>query len=487
MTSPIASTSPAPHRNLILLAVGSTMLLGMVDGSIVNVALPTLSHSLGASFQVVQWTVLSFLLGLSSLTLSMGRLGDVVGKKRVFITGLVIFLASSGLCGASPGIYSLIVFRFVQSIGAAMMTSLGVAIVTETWPADKRATAMGFAGGMLSLGGIAGPAFGGWILHFLSWRWIFFVNLPIGLVCLTLAWVFLPPLLPEHRGQRFDFAGAMLAGMSMFTFVLAMTFTQTLGLVSARVVSLAAVSFATLLAFLYVEQRVPDPMLDLSLFRNSGFRVSLVTGFMTFVSLAGVVLLFPFYLQLVGKLEQQQVGMVMAVTPAMMALWGPISGMCADRFGARSVIVIGLASMAVGYIMMSRLTVSSTPAAFVLLQAPLGLGMATFSSANNAAIMTSVPRQRLGIANGMLAMSRTAGNLTGVALLGTFFYLRLQVYVGHAVEVTSAPPVSIVQALHDQFRLAAVLITAGTVVALRLRLLNQAKVRDEADFEVEVC
>jgi len=177
--------------------------------------------------------------------------------------------------------------------------------------------------------------------------------------------------------------------------------------------------------------------------------------------------------------------MVMAVTPAMMALWGPISGMGADRFGARSATVVGLVAATVGYVLMSTLTVSSTPAAFVLLQAPLGLGMATFMSANNAAIMASVPRRRLGIANGMLAMSRTAGNLTGVGLLGTFFYRRLQVYSGHSVDVTTASPFAIVQALREQYRLAALLIGVGTIIAFHHRFTNQTEVRDGRDLEVE--
>jgi len=485
-----SGTSPknrsTPHRNLILLAVGSTMLLGMMDGSIVNVALPTLVHALHTSFHLVEWAVLSFLLGLATLTLSMGRLGDVIGKKRVFTTGVVIFVIASALCGLSRGIYSLIVFRFVQSIGAAMMTSLGVAIVTETWPAEKRATAMGIAGGILSLGGIAGPALGGWIIHLFNWRWIFLINLPIGIIALVLSWHFVPPLLPEKRGQSFDFAGAFLAGVSMLAFVLAMTSIQTSGLWSRTVMGWVAVSVITAGFFVYIEARVADPMLDLSLFRNAQFCASLVSAFATFISLAGVILLFPFYLQLVSKLEQQQVGMVLAVVPVIMGMWGPFSGMIADRFGSRRLAIVGLIVMAIGYILLARLTITSTPAAFVLLQLPLGLGMATFSSANNAAIMTAVPRQRLGIANGMLAMSRTAGNLTGVALLATFFYVRLEAYVGYSVEVTAAPPAAIVRALHDQFHLAAALIVAGTLVALWEIARDRWQTRSATEFEASL-
>jgi EmrB/QacA subfamily drug resistance transporter len=454
------------HKNLILVVVASTMLLGMMDGSIVNVALPTLVTALNTSFHLVEWAVLSFLLGMATLTLSMGRLGDVIGKKRVFLTGVVIFLIASALCGTARGIYSLIVFRFVQSVGAAMMTSLGVAIVSETWPAEKRATALGIAGGILSLGGIAGPALGGWIIHFSNWRWIFLVNLPIGVVSLALGLVFLPPLHPHKDGQKFDFIGALFAGVSMCTFVLGMTFIQTIGLWSKTVAGWMTLSAVASAIFVYVEHRVDQPMLDLSLFHNPRFTASLVSAFATFISLAGVILLFPFYLQLVGKLEQQQVGMVLAVAPIIMGIWGPFSGMIADRFGARRLSLVGLIAMSVGYALLAQLSTTSTPTMFVLLQLPMALGMATFSSSNNAAIMTAVPRHRLGIANGMLAMSRTAGTMTGVALLGTFFYVRLEHYVGHRIEVTSAPAAAIVRAQTDQFHLAAVIAGCGAAVAM---------------------
>jgi len=442
------------------------MLLGMIDGGIVNVALPTLVRTLHSSFAVVEWAVLAFLLGISSLTLTMGRLGDVIGKKRVFVTGLVVFTISSGLCGSAAGIYSLIVFRFVQSVGAAMMTALGVAIITETWPAEKRATALGIAGGILSLGGIAGPAIGGWVLHYSSWRWIFFVNVPIGLASLVLALFCVPPLLPEHCDQKFDFLGSVLASTSMFTFVLALTLLQHFGLNSPVVMGLLACSLVTLAAFLWVETQVQYPMLELTLFRDASFSTSVLTGYLSFVSLAGVVLLFPFYLQTVGHLDERQVGMVLGVSPGLMAIWGPLAGIAADRFGARLLSVFGLAVMAVGYLMMSRLGESSSPLAFICFQIPLGMGIATFSSGNNAALMTAVPRHRLGIANGVLAMSRTAGNFTGVALLGTFFYCRLQAHTGRPVEVISASPVPLVRALHDQFHLAAAIMILGTGVAL---------------------
>lgn len=454
------------HKWLILVAVGSALLMGTVDGSIVNVALPSLNTDLHTQFYVVQWAVLSFLMGLVVCILSAGRLGDMIGKKRVFTAGLVLFVLSSTLCGLSPGIYWLIAFRFLQAIGAAMIVALGVAIVTETWPKTEHGTAIGISAGIISLGAAAGPALGGFILHALNWRWIFFVNIPIGLLSLALVRIYVPDLQPKNQDERFDIIGAVFIGMTMLAFVLAMTFTQTQGLFSAPVVGLLIVFAAALLVFIRTEKRVAHPMLDLSLFSNSGFTLNLFTGFATFVCISGILLLFPFYLQLVKKMDQQQIGLIMSVVPLALVVFGPISGTLADRVGTRPVSLIGLAVILGSYILISRLTVFTTPMKFILLTLPNGLGMAIFQSPNNTAIMAAAPRSRLGVANGMLSMSRTLGQLTGVSLLGAFFARRLQFYEGRAVDVTAAGNSSIVRALHDQAYLAVGLVAVGMFLAV---------------------
>jgi EmrB/QacA subfamily drug resistance transporter len=454
------------HKWLILLAVGSALLMGSIDGSIVNVALPSLTTDLHTQFYLVQWAVLSFLMGLAVLTLTAGRLGDMVGKKKVFTAGLIVFVLSSALCGLSPGIYWLIAFRFLQAIGAAMIVALGVAIVMETWPREEHGKAIGISAGILSLGGVAGPALGGFILHALGWRWIFFVNIPVGLLSLALVRVYLPDLPPRNRSEKFDPIGALFIGLAMFAFVLAMTFTQTRGVFSTPVVSLLIFSVAALLVFIQIEKYAMHPMLDLSLFRNPGFSLNLLTGFATFVCISGILLIFPFYLQLVKKLDQQHIGLVMSVVPLALVVLGPISGMLADKFGTRPVSVTGLATVLASYILISRLTVFTTPARFILLTLPNGIGMATFQSPNNTAIMAAAPRHRLGVANGMLSMSRVLGQLTGVSLLGAFFARRLQYYEGRAVDVTAAGNSAIVRALRDQSHLAAVLIAVGIFLAL---------------------
>ncbi len=440
--------------------------MGTVDGSIVNVALPSLTTDLHTQFHIVQWAVLSFLMGLTVLMLTAGRLGDMVGKKRVFTIGLIVFVIFSALCGLSPGIYWLIVFRFLQAVGATMIVALGVAIVTETWPVEERGKAIGISAGIISLGAAAGPALGGFILHALSWRWIFFVNVPIGLLSLSLVRIYLPDFHPKNPDEKFDLLGAFSIGLTMLAFILAMTLTQTRGLYSAPVLSLLIVFAIALLSFIWIEKHAAQPMLDLSLFRDAGFSLNLLTGFTTFVCISGILLLFPFYLQLVKQMDKQQIGLVMSVVPLSLVVFGPISGMLADKMGTRPISLIGLATILASYIAMSRITVFTTPAHFILLTLPNGLGMAIFQSPNNTAIMSAAPRNRLGVANGMLSMTRTLGQLTGISLLGAFFSCRLQSYAGKTVDVTTASNGTIVRALHDQFHLAAAITAAGMFVAL---------------------
>ena len=440
--------------------------MGAVDGTIVNVALPTMVHELNTSFATIQWVVLAFLLGLTILMLSMGRLGDMIGKKSLFTIGLVVFTVGSALCGLSPNVYWLIGFRFLQSVGAAMTLALGVAIVTETWPAYERGKAIGLAGGIISLGIAAGPALGGVILQAASWHWIFFVNLPIGLLALALVLVYIPPLQPGHRVGDFDFAGAVLIGIGLVAFSLAMTIGQTAGFTSWPVLALILSGLLTIAVFVFIERHAAHPMVDLSLFQNNAFTLNLFTGFLTFVAIAGVVLLLPFYLELVMGLGAQQVGLLMAVVPIVLGILGPLSGSLSDRIGTRPVSVAGLVMLLAGYAVLTQLATTSTPFQFILLLLPVGLGMGTFQSPNNTAIMNAAPRRRLGIASGMLSMTRTLGQTAGIALLGALFAARLQIYAGQGADVESAAPAAIVQAMHDQFYFVVALIGLGLLFAL---------------------
>jgi EmrB/QacA subfamily drug resistance transporter len=450
----------------IMVAVSLTLFMGAVDGTIVNVALPTLAAEFNANFATVQWVVLAFLLGLSVLLLSVGRLADMAGKKRIFATGLLIFVIGSVLCGFAPSIYALIAARLVQAIGAAMVIALGVAIVTETWPPQQRGQAIGFSAGVIALGIVIGPALGGLIISALSWRWIFFVNVPLGLLALFLIWRYIPPLQPKSTHERFDFLGASVLGLGLLALLLALTVGQDLGFTDARILALFAVAAAALVVFIRVERRVPYPMVDLRLFRNVQFSLNLVTGLLTFVAISAVTFLLPFYLQLALALPVARVGLLIAIVPVVLAVLGPLSGSLSDRFGTRPVSVFGLILLLIGYLTASTMNETTTPLDYVLRMLPIGLGMGIFQSPNNSAVMGAVPRSRLGIASGMLSMTRTLGQTVGIAVLGAFFASRLVYYAGQPMDISDAPAEAMVSALHDQFLVVAALIAVGLMLAL---------------------
>ncbi|HSN75078.1 MAG TPA: MFS transporter, partial [Anaerolineae bacterium] len=311
-----------------------------------------------------------------------------------------------------------------------------------------------------------GPALGGLIISALSWRWIFFVNVPLGLLALTLIWRYIPALRPKATHEQFDFLGAGVLGLGLLALLLALTVGQSLGFTDPPILALFAVAAVALVAFVAVERRVRYPMVDLGLFRNVQFSLNLVTGLLTFVAISAVTFLMPFYLQLVLGLPVGRVGLLIAIVPMVLAVLGPLSGSLSDRFGTRPVSVFGLILLLIGYLTASTLTATTTPLGYVLRMLPIGLGMGIFQSPNNSAVMGAAPRNRLGIASSLLSMTRTLGQTTGIAFLGAFFASRLVYYAGQPVDISDAPATAMVSALHDQFLVVAGLVAVGLLLAL---------------------
>lgn len=451
----------------VMVAVAMGVFLATIDGSIVNIALPTLVTELQTNFATVQWVVLAYLLTLATLLLSVGRLADIYGKRPIYVTGFVVFTVGSVLCGLAWNVYVLIAMRVLQGIGAAMVFALGPAIVTEAFPPSERGRALGITGSIVSIGIVLGPTLGGAILSTASWHWIFIVNLPIGVLGSYLAWKFVPAVQPRG-GQHFDFIGAGLLFVSLLSFLFALTLGQELGFASVTSLALLALAIITFVAFIFVEARHADPMIDLRLFRNVQFSLNLVTGFMTFVAIAGVLLLIPFYLQNILGYPVQQVGLLLAVVPIALGVTAPVSGSLSDRFGSRPITVSGLVILVVGYLAVSTLALTTTIFGYVLRMLPIGLGMGTFQSPNNSAIMGAVSRERLGVASGLLSLTRTLGQTTGIAIFGALWASRVAFYAGAPLPdgATSAPVAAQMAAIQDTARATAVLV----VIALALGL-----------------
>ncbi len=436
----------------VMSAIAMSTFLSTVDGSIVNVALPTLVEELNTVFAAAQWVILAYLLTQTTLLPSIGRLGDMLGKKRIYTGGIVLFTFASVLCGLSPNVYWLIGFRLVQAVGSVMMLGLGMAIVTEAFPPHERGKAIGLNGTFVSIGIVLGPTLGGLILGAVSWRWIFMVNLPIGIVGAFLAWRFVPDKRPLGR-QQFDFAGAILLFISLLALLLALTMGQQLGFTDPRILALFGAALVFLVVFVWVEKRQPQPMLDLSLFQSRVFSLSLLIGSVAFVAIAGTTLLLPFYLQNMRGFAPQQVGLMMAMIPIFLGVAAPLSGTASDKYGTRRIASLGLIIVVGGYWVMSGFDATTTVVIFALGTVPIGMGMGIFQSPNNSAVMGAAPPERLGVASGLLGLSRTLGQTTGIALFGALWAGRVASSLGETPigGATTAPVPAQINGLQDTF------------------------------------
>ncbi len=465
-TNPDAPSSSSSRKWWAMLGIGLGTFMSTLDSSIVNISLPTLVEKLHTDFATIQWVVLSYLLVLTSLMLGVARLGDMLGKKKLYNAGLALFTLGSLLCGLAPGVMWLIGFRALQGLGAVMMQALGVAIITEVFPSSERGRALGISGGIVSVGIALGPAMGGILIGLVGWRSVFLVNVPVGFITALVVARFVPSSVPGRAGQRFDVVGALILLVTLVCYALGMTLGQQWGFSAGRTLTLLAVAAVGVVTFLAVEARLSQPMIDLRLFGNVLFSINLLMGFLVFIVLAGSFIL-PFFLELVKGYPTEQVGLLMMVMPVSMGLVAPGAGALSDRFGSRGISLIGLLVVVGGCLSLSTLHAGVTPLGCALRLAPLGIGLGMFQSPNNSAIMGAAPRQRLGVASGLLSLSRTLGQTSGLPLMGALFtaqVLRVENLVAGA-DITLASAAALAGGVAGTFRLAALIILTATALA----------------------
>ncbi|MGI9666041.1 MAG: DHA2 family efflux MFS transporter permease subunit [Acidimicrobiia bacterium] len=449
----------------VLSAVAVAIFLGTIDGSIVNVALPTLADEFDTSFGIVQWVSLSYLLTQATLTLGFGRFGDMVGKKPIFTWGFAIFTVFSVLAGIAPTVGFLILARVFQAVGAAMIFALGFAIVTEAFPPIERGKALGINGTIVSLGIILGPVLGGLIIDATSWRAIFLVNIPIGIIGTITAIKFVPNTKPKES-QRFDWIGAFLFLVAFLSLLGALTYGQEAGFGDRLVIGGIVTAVVAFAAFIWTELHVAQPMLDLTLFKHRNFSVNLTTGFLQFVAISGTMLLLPFYLTNVLGYEIREVGLLLAAIPVTLGLVAPFSGSLSDRLGSRPVTITGLLITSLGFLAsVLLLNIDTSAIQFMFAGGLIGLGVGIFQSPNNSAILGSVPASRLGITSGMLTITRISGSLVGIAVLGTVWATRTTGYAGGGT-AESAPAEAQASGLTDTLTVALAITVIGLMIGV---------------------
>jgi EmrB/QacA subfamily drug resistance transporter len=435
------------------------MLLSSLGTSIANVALPTLVHAFGTSFQAVQWIVLAYLLAVTTVIVSVGRLGDLFGRRRLMLMGIGLFTVASITCGIATGLWMLIAARTVQGLGAAVMMALTMALVGDAVPRERAGTAMGFLGTMSAVGTALGPSLGGMLIAALGWPAIFLVNVPLGLVALVLAYRHLPADRAPAVRTSFDYRGSALLALVLAAYALSMTFGR--GHFGWWNVALLLLAFAGAGCFVAIEARTQSPLVRPALFRDRivsvGFAMS---SLVTTVAMTTLVV-GPFYLAGALLLAPASVGLVMTAGPLIAALVGVPAGRGVDRFGAHRMIVAGLVAMALGAAALALVSPALGIAGYVVPLVTVTAGFAMFQAANNTAVVTGVDAGLRGVVSGLLTLSRNLGLITGASAMGAVFAL-----ASGTRDIANASVGAVASGAHAAFAVAAALVMGALLLAL---------------------
>ena len=415
---------PAPdahHKWAVLAAVGVGTFMSALDASIVNAVLPVMRGALDTTVAGIEWVVTVYLLMVSGVLLGVGRLGDLRGHKDVYVLGFAGFVASSALCGFAGSVAWLVAFRAVQALSAAMLFANSPAILTQSFPAAERGRALGLQATMTYLGLSVGPPLGGLLATHLGWRAIFFVNVPVGGLGLYLSQRNIARDRPAGSTARFDLLGAALFFAGLLSLLLALNRGHAWGWAAPATLALLLAAVVVLGAFVAVERRRVEPMLDLSLFRSPVFSGSVFSATMTYVAQNAVLFLLPFYLVQARGLPPDRTGLVLMAQPVVMAVTAPLAGTLSDRLGSRGPTVLGLLVLTGGILLLSRLG-PATPLWHVAgAMAVCGLGFGAFVAPNNSRLLGAAPPNRRGIASGVLAAARNVGMMLGVGIAGAVY------------------------------------------------------------------
>jgi EmrB/QacA subfamily drug resistance transporter len=406
---------------LILFAVMLGSIMGPLDASIVNTVLPSLTNVFHTDIAIVQWVPSIYLLTISCLILLFGRLGDMVGYKKVFLSGMAAFIVTSALCGISQSIWMLISFRALQGLAASMMMSVSFAIITAAFPPTERGKALGISAVGIAVGLAAGPTLGGVITQHLNWRFIFFVNVPIGVAALLLASRVIPQS-GRRPGQRLDLPGSLTALVFLMSILLYADRGVPWGWLSAAEICLLVIAFIFGVAFFVVERKSVQPMLNLKLFSNRLFTFASLSALLSFMAAYAVIFLTPFYLTFVLRYNIEKVGWIMAASPIATLCVAPLSGAVSDRIGTRGLAFLGMSIAALALYLLSELKASSGSFDIMWRLGVFGLGTGIFQSPNNSTVMGNCPRAQLGVASGILAAVRNVGMALGIAIAGAILY-----------------------------------------------------------------
>ncbi len=437
----------APSPWLILIVLCGAVFMLLLDMTIVNVAQQSIKVALDASLSEIQWILDSYIMAYAVLILSFGRLGDVFGRKRLFIVGMAIFTLASGLCAAStligqvtgiPPAAALIAARVVQGVGGAMMMPQTLTLISVAFPPEKRGAAMGTWGSVVALGAVIGPIIGGWLVTNYNWEWIFLINIPVGVVAIAATIAIVPESVDPLATGRIDWGGLVLSATAIFALVYATIEGNAFGWTSPVILGSLLASLVLLIAFVWWERRDSDPMMRLELFRIRNFSVANVLSIATSFGMLGVFFPMTVFLQGALGMSAIEAGFTMLPNGLVLMFAAPLAGRLTDRIGAKWIIVGGLSLMTAGILLMiSQISPTTTHWSLVIPLMVTGLGMGMTFAPMTAAALAQVPQRIMGSASGILNTMRNLGQVLGIAVLGSILQGRLGV---HSAEVFGSMP-----------------------------------------------
>ncbi len=447
-----------------LVAVAFALFMIMLDNTVVNVALPSIRRDLGISLSSLEWVVSGYALSFAVLMLTGGKLADMFGRRRIFVFGLVIFVLASLACGLATGAGFLIIARVIQGVGAALMMPATLSIITATFPPKERGTALGIWAGVSALALAIGPLVGGLITEHIGWNWIFFINVPVGLLGIVAALTVIRESKDTSHEQRLDAPGLITSGLGFFALVFALVESSRYGWGSATIIGLFALSAVSLAAFVVVEQRQRLPMFDLGLFRNPTFVGANVVALLVTLSMFGVFFFISLYMQNVRGYSAAEAGATFLPMTLLIIFVAPFAGRFSDRLGSRGLMAGGMTLTGTSLLFFAQLEANSS--FWMMLPALVvgGVGMALVMTPMTAAAMSSVPVDKAGVGSGMLNTFRQVGGSLGIAVMGAILSNR------EAAELrTGATRVdAFISGLHEALYVGAAVAFGAAVVAATL-------------------
>ncbi|OZB90427.1 MFS transporter [Paenibacillus sp. XY044] len=451
-------------RWIILIVLNLFTFMSTLDGSIVNIALPVLSKQMGLPIAQIEWVTTGYLMAICAVILFFGKLGDIAGKIRIFKIGTIIFIIGSLLCGFSTTLPFLIVSRVIQALGASMTMANSQGILTDIFPANERGRALGLIGTFVSLGSIAGPSLGGIIISSLGWEYIFWVNVPIGLIAIIMGWKVLPADLIRVKA-KIDMPGSSLFAVFIITLFAGLLLGQQTGYGNVWILLSLAVALVALVVFLRTEAVRKDALLDLSLFKNPLFSISILCGFLVFTANFCFNIIAPFYAQNMLNLSPFAAGFLLMLFPICMVIVAPISGALSDKIGSELLTFAGLVVMVIAQFGLAWLHEGSSLVLVGLWIAMLGIGSGLFQSPNNSLVMSQVPRTQLGSAGSVNSLVRNVGMVVGITVATTILFHVMSLRAGQRVTgLVPGHPDIFLSGMHAVFSTSACICLAAAVL-----------------------